>query len=194
MQIPVLKRLPILAAALILFPAGGHSADGGGWEPLFNGRDLSGWTAVHDVTFEAGDGCLRLVKGMGWLRSERQFRDFVLEFEWRGLDGRYDSGVFFRAGAEGKPWPTDGWQVNLRHDMAGGLVKGYTAIAPAQTPSVAPNEWCRFRLEVKGTRAVLRVNDELAWDYDQLDADIGYLGIQAENHAFEFRNLRLRAW
>lgn len=165
-----------------------------GWEPLFNGRDLSGWATVHDVTFEANDGNLRLVKGMGWLRTEREFRDFVLEFECRALEEKYDSGIFFRAGLEGKPWPTDGWQVNLRYDMLGGLVKGYTAKVPAQTPAVPPHEWVQCRLEVQGSRAVLRINGELAWEYDQVDAERGFVGIQAENRAFDFRNLRIRAW
>lgn len=162
------------------------------WESLFNGKDLAGWAPVHDVTFEVKDGNLRLVKGMGWLRTEKQYRDFVLEFEWRALDEKYDSGIFFRAGLEGKPWPKDGWQVNLRYDMLGGLVKGYRPVVPAENPKMPLNQWVKFRLEVRGKKATLDVNGERAWETDALDGDRGYVGIQAEDRAFDFRNLRIQ--
>ncbi len=46
----------------------------GGWQSLFNGKDLSGWVPVHDVTFVVTNGNLRLVTGMGWLRTETAIR------------------------------------------------------------------------------------------------------------------------
>jgi len=168
------------------------SAAEGQWESLFNGKDLSGWVGVHDVTFEVVEGNLRLVKGMGWLRTEKQYRDFVLEFEWRALEAKYDSGLFLRAGLEGKPWPKDGWQVNLRYDALGGLVKGFRPVVPAETPRLPVNQWVKFRLEVKGKQVTLDVDGERAWESDALDATEGYLGIQAEDKSFDFRNFRLQ--
>ena len=103
---------------------------------------------------------------------------------WRNSD---DSGIFLRAGLEGKPWPTDGWQLNLRYNQIGGLVKGFKTIVPAETPKAPVNKWVKFRVEVRGTKVKLIVDGEDAWDTDKLDADRGYLGIQAENKAFEFR-------
>lgn len=161
------------------------------WQPLFNGRNLEGWSAVHDVTFEVHEGNLRLVKGWGWLRTEQSFEDFILEFEWRGLEDRYDSGVFFRAGLEGKPWPNNGWQVNLRHDSIGGLVQGYTARQASPIPSRPVGQWVRCRLEVRGTTATLEVDGQRAWQYEAIDAPRGFIGIQAEDRAFDFRNVRL---
>jgi hypothetical protein len=163
-----------------------------GWQPLFNGRNLDGWRAWNDVTFEAQDGVIHLVRGMGWLGTERSFQDFVFEFECRPLVEKYDSGIYFRAGLEGKPWPTGGWQVNLRYNMFGGLVKGYQAKDRTSAPPVAVGEWAKFRLTVQGTKAMLEVNGKKVWEYDQIDSPEGYLGIQAEDRAFEFRNLRIR--
>jgi hypothetical protein len=162
------------------------------WESLFNGKDLSGWTSVNDTTFEVKDGNLRLVKGMGWLRTEKQYQDFVLEFEWRAIDKQYDSGVFFRAGLEGKPWPKDGWQVNLNYSSLGSLVKGYKVIKPSETERIAVNDWAKFRIEVRGKKVTLDVNGERAWEYEGIDSAKGYIGIQAENKAFDFRNLRVQ--
>ena len=38
----------------------------------------------------------------------------------------------------------------------------------------------------------LDVNGERAWECNELDAERGYIGIQAENKAFEFRNIRIQ--
>jgi hypothetical protein len=166
--------------------------DPGKWQSLFNGQDLKGWAPVHDVTFEVKDGNLRLVKGMGWLRTEKEFKDFVLEFEWRALEEQYDSGVFLRAGLEGKPWPKDGWQINLRYNQLGALVKGYKTVVPAETPKAPVNKWVKVRLEVRGSKVKLTMDGEEAWESDKIDAERGYIGIQAENKAFDFRNIRVQ--
>jgi len=187
-----LFRTILLASALLgLALLAGDPADGK-WASLFNGKDLTGWKTVHDAAFEVVDGNLRLVKGMGWLRTEREYRDFILEFEWRALVDKYDSGIFLRAGLDGKPWPKDGWQVNLRYDALGGLVKGFRPVVPAENPKMPLNQWVKFRIEVKGKRVTLDVDGERAWESDALDADKGYLGIQAEERAFDFRNLRIQ--
>ncbi len=56
------------------------------WESLFNGKDLGGWVVMNDATFTVTNANLRLVKGMGWLRTEKQYTNFVLEAEWRALE------------------------------------------------------------------------------------------------------------
>ena len=182
-------RLACCLALLVVFPSRGADAP---WQTLFNGKDLQGWVPMNDVTFEVVEGNLRLVKGMGWLRTEKQYKDFILEFEWRALEEKYDSGMYFRAGLIGKPWPDGGWQVNLRHDALGGLVKGYSSIVPSETDRKPVKQWVKCRLEVRGKKTKLTVDGEAAWETDKVDAEQGYLGIQAENKAFDFRNIRIQ--
>lgn len=161
-------------------------------QSIFNGKDLTGWVPVHDVSFVVTNGNLRLVTGMGWLRSEKQYQDFVLETEWRALESGYDSGLFLRAGLEGKPWPKDGWQVNMLGAALGGLVKGFKTIVPAETPRMPVNQWVKFRIEVRGKKVTLDVNGERAWEYEGIDTEKGYIGIQAENKSFDFRNITIQ--
>ncbi len=189
--IPGMKTLSGLILALA-FGASAADSAGPAWVSLFNGRDLSGWSVVHDARFSVTNGVLRLVGGMGWLRTDREFQDFVFEAEWRALEPQYDSGFFIRAGSEGKPWPKDGWQVNLAGAALGGLVKGTRTIVPAETPRMPLNQWVKFRIEMRGKKITLDVNGERAWEHDGVDSPRGYLGIQAENKAFEFRNLRIQ--
>ncbi len=184
-------NLLLLGALLATSAPISHAADAP-WLPLFNGKDLQGWVPMNDVTFQVVDGNLRLVKGMGWLRTEKQYKDFILEFEWRALDEKYDSGIYFRAGLQGKPWPDGGWQINLRHDALGGLVKGYTSMVPSETDRKPLHQWVKVRLEVRGPWTTLTVDGEQAWKSDKVDATQGYLGIQAENKSFDFRNLRIQ--
>lgn len=169
------------------------AADGqNNWESLFNGTDLTGWKPVHDVTFVVTNGNLRLVKGMGWLRTEKEYTNFVLEAEWRALVPEYDSGFFVRAGLEGKPWPKDGWQVNLARSALGALVKGYKTVVPAETAPMPLNRWVKFRIEVRGRKITLDVNGERAWEFNELDAGRGFIGIQVEERSFDFRNIRVQ--
>ena len=147
---------------------------------------------MHDVTFEVVEGNLRLVKGMGWLRTDQEYGDFVLELEWRALVEQYDSGIFFRCGPDGKPWPTDGWQVNLRYNMLCGLVRGFQAVVPSETPRVPVNRWVKLRIEVRGKKITLDVDGERAWEHDGIDRARGYIGFQAEEKSFDFRNIRIQ--
>lgn len=190
------KRSAWVAAALggfvgLAVGPQGRAAEPGAWQSLFNGQDLTGWVPMQEVTCQVHDGCLRLVKGMGWLRTEKEYADFILELEFRPLEKQYDSGLFFRCPLEGKPWPEQAWQVNLSYGALGGLLRGAKTVVPAPGERVPVNQWAKLRLEVRGQTVTLDLNGERAWEYDTLDRDRGYIGLQVENKAFEFRNLRL---
>ena len=190
---PTLLRLFFIALLYVSQSAfSAESPKPEAWQSLFNGKDLSGWVAMHDASFVVTNSNLRLVTGSGWLRTEKQYTDFVLEAEWRALEPNYDSGFYLRAGLDGKPWPTDGWQVNLNRGALGSLVKGYKTIVPAETPPMPLNKWVKMRIEVRGRSVTLDVDGERVWEYKDLDVAKGYIGIQAESKSFEFRNLRVQ--
>ena len=188
-----LPRLIALLATIVLVPlaAEAEAPADAHWVPLFNGTDLSGWVPVNGVTCVVTNGNLRIVSGTGWLCTEKQYADFIFEAEWRALVPSYDSGIYFRAGREGKPWP-NWWQVNLKDSSLGALVKGYKTVVPAETPRMPLNKWVKFRLEVRGKKITLDVDGERAWEFSELDVDRGHIGLQIENRSFDFRNLRIQ--
>jgi hypothetical protein len=161
------------------------------WTNLFNGKNLAGWTLMNDAAFTVTNENLRLIKSTGWLRSEKEYADFVLEFECRALEDQFDSGVMLRAGLDGKPWPTEGLQVNLSYSSFGGLMKGPKILLPAEARRPALNQWVKFHIEAKGNKITLTVDDDPNWTFELADRPRGYIGIQAENKSFEFRNIRL---
>jgi 3-keto-disaccharide hydrolase len=188
----LVPALACLSLALTQPGAAAEAAVAGQWESLFNGKDLTGWVPMNGATVSVTNGNLHLARSMGWLRTVKPYTNFVLEAEWRGLEPGYDSGFFLRAGLEGKPWPKGVWQVNLQRSALGALVKGFRTIVPAETPPMPLNRWVKFRMEARGRKLTLDVNGERAWEFNALDAGHGYLGIEAEGKAFDFRNLRVQ--
>src|SRR5947209_3224668 len=56
-----------------------------GFRPLFNGKDLTGWVNVncHPSTFFVRDGMVITTgKPTGFLRTDRQYENFILEMDW----------------------------------------------------------------------------------------------------------------
>jgi Domain of Unknown Function (DUF1080) len=79
----LLSALPLLALALA--PAAGADEKDADYKPLFNGRDLTGWARVNchpDTFFVKDNEIITTGKPMGYLRTDRQYENFVAEFEW----------------------------------------------------------------------------------------------------------------
>ncbi|MDB5295189.1 MAG: hypothetical protein JWO31_1172, partial [Phycisphaerales bacterium] len=129
-----------------------------GFVPLFNGKDMTGWVVTACKTEVTPDGVLVTTEGNGFVRTEKQYGDFVLELEFKNRQpAKYDSGVYFRSVLplpKGRRWP-DRWQVNLLQGKEGELVgnkKGQVAgLAKA-------GEWNKLRLTAVGKSADVQVN------------------------------------
>ena len=186
-HLAVVGLMAAIAGCAMAADAGAESQ----WHPLINGKDLTGWQAVNGGVYTASNGGLRLSGGKGWLRTEREFGDFYLEAEWRGLATNYNSGFFLRAPQEGKPWATNIWQVNTKQSAIGELLQGSKTIVPCATLPIRAGEWVKFSIRACGTNLSLKVNGRAAWEFRQLEPARGYIGLQAEGKEMEFRNVRV---
>jgi hypothetical protein len=190
LHLPTAIVLASLAFARV--SPGAEGTDAGNWVSLFNGKDLSGWVVMNDAKFSVTNGVIHLDKSTGWLRTEKEYSDFVLVAEWRALETAYNSGFYIRAGVVGAPYPTNAFQVNLKETALGQLLRGKTEVAPSTNPRFSVREWVEFRMEVRGKKLTLDVNGERVWEFSGLDTDRGYIGIQAESKLMDFRNVRVR--
>src|SRR5205085_489045 len=96
-----------LGLALTL-PAGARAGDES-FRPLFNGKDLTGWINVncHPSTFFVRDGMVITTgKPTGFLRTDRQYENFILEMDWLHVNTKDvgNSGLF----VWGDPIPAKG--------------------------------------------------------------------------------------
>ena len=181
----------ICIATLVALRSYGYGSAASEGEVLFNGNDLSGWTQQNDGTFAATNGVIEVSGGKGWLRTDKEYSDFVLEVEWRGMETNYNSGIFVRTPLEGKPWPTNSWQINLKQTGVGELIQGSKKILLSKHVPVPVGEWVTFRIEAHGKKLTLAINGEPAWEFNELEPAIGYIGIQAEGKMVEVRNFRV---
>src|SRR5712691_9760082 len=76
----------LLCAAVLLSAAPLHADEkDGGFVPMFNGKDLTGWVNVNcapSTFFVKDDMIITTGKPTGYLRTDKQYENFVLEFEW----------------------------------------------------------------------------------------------------------------
>ncbi len=187
-RIVILTALGLLATSCAVF-----GPDTPQPAALFDGESLDGWTVINcEATVDNGE--ILLVAGNGLVQTQKQYGDFILDFEWKALrDNRWDSGVYFRYDSvpEGRPWPRR-YQVNLRQGMEGNV----GSLEGAKSEGlVKDGQWNHFILTVVGTKASLVINGEPAWQADGLEEpEQGYIALQAEvpgGGQFRFRNIYL---
>ena len=146
---------------------------------LFNGKDLKGWSVLK-CEAEVKDGNMFIKSGNGLVQTEKKYKDFVLEYEWKALgEDKWDSGVYFRYTSvpAKRPWPKR-YQANLLKGQEGNV----GGIDGATSKGLIKNgEWNTFKLTVKGSKISLQINGKDAWKGDGLeDLEAGFIAVQAE--------------
>ncbi|MFO0938210.1 MAG: DUF1080 domain-containing protein [Gemmataceae bacterium] len=68
-------------------------------KPLFNGKDLTGWVNVNcapGTFYVKGNEIITNGRPTGYMRTEKQYENFVLEFDWMHVreKGMANSGLF----------------------------------------------------------------------------------------------------
>ena len=75
----------LVALVIVLTTGLGAARAQDGFKPLFNGKDLTGWHNVNCApgTFYVKDNMIITTgKPTGYLRTDKQYENFILEFEW----------------------------------------------------------------------------------------------------------------
>lgn len=167
-----------------------------GFVSLFDGKTLKGWHLVHDARFVAEDGVLKLNGGLGWLRSDRQYSDFVLRLEFRFMKPKQDGGVFLRSNTEGKPWPSRKYEVQVENTARMAKIFGAEHelnVELVQKVLKPDAEWNEYDIKIVGSKIEVRLNGKLVSKSDKVgNLTRGYLGLQAEHGFHEYRNFRIK--
>ncbi len=157
---------------------------------LFNGQNLAGWH-ITNCDVEVIDGVMLTKAGNGFVRTDHQYKDFVLEWSSRPLKAeKWDSGIYFRCELPTgqRPWPKS-YQINLLQNQQGNGVGLPTAVSHGLAKA---GEWNRYRLKVVGESASLEINGHAAWTTTGIASSVGYIGLQVEvpeGGQFEFKEI-----
>lgn len=193
-------RVCVAAMAIWAAVAGGASAQTltaeetkAGFVSLFNGKDFSGWrfteTAVGEIpkNWSVEDGVMRLHGGGKFhLASEWDYDDFEVRFQWKPHKTNYNSGFYVRSGRK-----VGANQINLAMKAAGNLMgaKGGPGVPELQLP---PGQWNEWKAVAEGEKLTFWCNEKQAWAVTGFKPARGYLGLQAEGAAIDFKNFRVR--
>ena len=182
---------------------------------LFNGENLSNWTAhfVNGSTnpaeaFRVEDGLLKC-KGqpIGYIRTKVQYESFRMVVEWR-FDpeaGGGNSGILMRLNGEDTVWPNS-IEAQLNSRDAGDIwnigdfpmktdpkrVSGRRTKKMAPTNEKPLGEWNRYDIILDGERLELKVNGLVQNTATQCSEIKGFIALQSEGVAIEFRTVELQ--
>ncbi len=194
-----MKQTLFLAALLLATPALAQKpADR---VTLFNGKDLTGWQVPTPNPFWRVENAVLIgendaPKKGHVLRTEKSYKDFVLELDVR-WSGEIDSGVMLR-----KPeiQLQFGISRSLKVDMTGAFYVGkYPEEGRTKDldKTFKPSEWNRFKLEAKGDTFTVWCNGKQVSQFkDPKYAEPAPLGLQIHPGLamkVEFRNIKLYA-
>ncbi|HEY2785182.1 MAG TPA: SUMF1/EgtB/PvdO family nonheme iron enzyme [Fimbriiglobus sp.] len=180
-----------------------------GFVPLFNGKDLTGWSTApgHANVWSVVDGTLvgRSPAGKdsySFLGTERQdYADFHLSAEVKiGAEG--NSGIYFRAAANTPRLPL-GYEAQICIQKGAGNLTGsiglnlggtWQTLALVTKPTHQPDQWFTFEIIAQGTRLETRVNgNAVATRLDAVRHSGGiFLEASPSTPRVEFRNIKIK--
>lgn len=165
--------LVVLLGCLIPVSAQSRAPEGPRWEPLFNGKDLTGWTVVGPERWTVEDGTL-VGEGIhgknGFLKTEKTYKDFHAFLRFK-CETPINSGFFFHSDIVEDLDKISFIQVEISSDInghTGGLhgdntpeLKGrsWIALPPPENETVPrPFDWNELLVRVEGNHIRTRLN------------------------------------
>ena len=186
------------------------------WQPLFNGKNLSGWKQLNGkakYTIQNGEivGTTVFGEPNSFLVTEKDYGDFVLEFEFK-VDSTMNSGVQFRS--ESKPdymnGRVHGYQFEIdpsKRGWTGGIYDEARRdwlynldLNPSAKTAFKQGQWNKARVECIGNNLRTWVNDvPAAYVIDDMTPK-GLIALQVhainkkedEGRQIRWRNLRIQ--
>ena len=158
-----------------------------------------GWAMAGPGEFVPIGPELETRGGMGLLWfTEKEYRDFRLELEWKVVDRGHNSGIFVRFPDPGEdPWIAvrQGYEMQI-HDEGGPDTKTgsvYDIQGPTSMPTKAVGQWNHYAIQAEGHRYRIWINGELVNDFTGDRNLRGHIGLQNhdEGSQVRFRNIRV---
>ncbi|MCG3196005.1 MAG: DUF1080 domain-containing protein [Candidatus Omnitrophica bacterium] len=169
-------------------------ANNDGWIALFNGKDLTGWEPVGTAAdWKVSDGAIEVVgTGDGWLASVATFGDFELIVEWWVSKGG-NSGIFFRAGTDGKPW-VNGYESQIDDDDTKNPTGSIYNRIKAKKVSTPDEQWNTTEIRAEGSQITVKLNGEQVADGSDETFKHGRIGLQMHDDktTVKFRKVWIR--
>ena len=162
-----------------------------GWQPLFNGKDLSSWFATGMARWSVTDGAIVGEGGMGHLFTEQTFTDFELRAMIRIRPFRENSpmnpnnGIYFRA--QPNPQNRNNWPVGYEAQVYNHIGRGEYITGSLYGRVMASRlltrdgDWFSMRIRAKGDHIQIFVNGQKVVDTRNDEFKAGHIAIQCHD-------------
>jgi len=211
-----------LLTAFLAFGLGAARAEEkpGSSTKLFNGTDLAGWKVFLDPrdkgktrpeeVWSVKEGVISCTgRPNGYIITEKEYGNYVLELEWRWPGKGGNSGVFVHVSGPDKIWPkgteaqlfsgsagdfwlVDGFKLDVDKDRQDKKTpRHYYRMKTDKPVEKELGEWNRYRITCKGDTIKLEVNGQLVNEGKGAEATKGKILLQSEGSPIQFRDVKL---
>ncbi len=161
---------------------------------LFNGKDLSGWSAMGENQWVVEDGVLKSPKSGSNLVTDEKFTDFKLHIEFK-YPKDSNSGIYLRGRYEVQVADNAGLEPS--NILFGGI---YGLLTPNEMVARPAGEWQEYDITLIGRRVTIVANGKTIIDnqnipgmtggaLDNNESTPGPLLIQGDHGPVELRNI-----
>ena len=160
---------------------------------LFDGQSDFGWKAGSNTNWKVADGVISASAGdMGLLHTTSQFADYVLKVDFRNPKGT-NSGVFLRTPAQPKDAAVDCYELNIADETVSPFPTGSFVKREKGRGNHDSSQWRTFTIKAEGAHFTVSLDGQQVLDYvDPKPLARGYIGLQFNQGAVEFRNVKLK--
>lgn len=217
----------LVGAALSLLPAEDKKpaapADGE-MRPMFNGKNLDGWVNVNcapDTFFTKGEEVITNGTPTGFLRTDKQYENFVLEMDWMHVEKlkMANSGLFvwgdplpavgtgYTRGIEVQVLinyaPKDGWATShgdifsiwgarCTPDRVHPVNPKMERCLPSENRAKGGGEWNHYKVTANDGVIKLEVNGKEVSGVSKCTPRKGYLALESEGAECHFKNIKIK--
>jgi len=185
-----------------------------GFDSVFNGKDLTGWSGAKD-NYEVVDGAIMCKKGKGGtLFTDEIYKDFVVRFEFQLPPGG-NNGLAIRYPGQGNPAYAGMTELQVLDNTHPKYAKldqrqyhgsAYAMVAAKRGFLKKPGEWNEQEVTVKGStiQVILNGTEILNTDLKDVtefmgkgnhpgkDLKEGHFGFAGHSDPVKFRNIRIK--
>ena len=169
------------------------------WQPLFNGKNLDGWTKVGTMETEINNGVLTMRAPDAQSDVRLMTNEFYTDFEFKAtyrLKPGFNSGVFVRYQPDSEGHPSfSGYEINLdnrqTHPYPSGSIEWIAR--GLWLESLKPNDWNELYIKAEGDYLAVKMNGDAITQIHDRRSGTGQIGLQClAGHEVEWKDVQVK--